>query len=182
MQLGPAEWVAIVALGVALILGAPPIFQMMWGSPNISFGFTRLDSGPLTLLLIHLYNYPIANPLLSKIGVRREEAHFHVRLIIKDDSGNLVLQYTEPSIFSGNPFEQNLCHLHAGPSPKTIEILRADSNRAWINYEGRSTGFQEFQAGTYTLRLDVWAGEKLFFEERSFLVAKDLKSSYWVDR
>ena len=178
--MGTAELLGIAALVVAA-MALPTVFQMFWGRPNITFLFTRQESERDTLLLVHLCNYPIGNRFLSGIGVRREDAHFHVRLTVKDSVGNQVLDYMEPPPSSGNPFEQNLFHLHAGPSPKTLEILGANGQCARIYYEERAEGYKELSAGSYSLRLDVWVGEKIFFEERIFVVTEDSIKSYWAD-
>jgi len=179
--MGVAEWLGVFAIAVALFLGAPPVFQMLLGHPKITFNFTRLESEKDTLLLAHLYNFPVTNRALSRIGVRREDAHFHVGIIIKDQSGNMRLHFTEPPPGSGNPFEQNLCHLHPGQSPKTLEILGADGLHARTYYENKPTSFQEFEAGNYSVRIEVWVGERMFFEERAFVITKDLRKSYWAD-
>jgi len=75
--MGPAEWIALSALGLAA-LTLPTFFQMFWGRPNITFWFNRIEDERDTLLLVHIYNFPIANRALSSLGVKRDEAHFHI--------------------------------------------------------------------------------------------------------
>lgn len=178
--MGHAEWIALAAL----LLGAmalPTVFQMFWGRPQITFWFNRVEDERDTLLLIHLQNFPIGNRVLSWMGVSREEAHFHVVVTVRDDGGNQILKYTEPPISSGDPFKPNQYHLHAGPSPITLETLGANGQHARIYYEEKPNSYHDFPPGNYLLRLDVWVGERIFFEERTFVVTGNSRKSYWAD-
>lgn len=178
--MGAAEWIALAALAVGIVV-LPTVFQMIWGHPYITFAFNRLEDQRDSLLLVHLYNLPITNRLLARIGVARTDAHFHVTIRIRDSSGNQLLRYTEPPVSAGDPFKQNLIHLHAGPSPATLEILGANTKYARVYMERRADSFHEYVPGTYRIRLEVWVAERMFFEERSFVVTANFKNSYWAD-
>src|SRR5438552_1891224 len=122
MHFGLAEWLGLAALAVALVFGAPPIFQMLWGRPKITFAFSRVEAADMlsSHLLVHLYNYPVSNRFLTWLGVKREDAHFHVRVIVKDESANQILTYADPSLSEGHLFIPNMHHLHAGAAPVTV--------------------------------------------------------------
>ena len=178
--MGVAEWIALAALILGL-MALPTVFQMIWGRPDITFVFNRTDDQKDALLLVHLYNLPVANRALSWMGVTRAEAHFRAAIKVNDSSGNQILRYAEPPISAGDPFKQNLIHLHAGPSPVTLEILGANRKCARTYTEHRADSFYDYSPGTYRLRLELWVGERMFFEERSFVVTADFKNSYWAD-
>ena len=179
--MSPGEVLGIGIGTVALAMATPPLFQMFWGRPNITFQFTRLENSVDTLLLAHIYNYPVTNRFLSGMGVRRDEAHFHVAMTVSGSDGNQILKYTEPPFTSGNPFRPIQFQLRPGPAPITLEILGANGKTARLYTEERRDSYHEFKSGNYVLRLDAWVGEKVFFESRTFVVTEDSRKSYWAE-
>ena len=79
--LGLGEWLGIFALAVGL-MALPTAFQIFWGRPEITFEFSRLHGGDYTNLFAHLYNHPVKRWLLRALGVKRDDAHFTVVVII----------------------------------------------------------------------------------------------------
>ncbi len=175
--MGLAEWLA----AGAIVLAVWPIFQMVWGRPDISFAFNRINGSVDTHLFVHLYNLPIPWRFLASIGVRRDEAKFHVGIIIKHADGNMLLRFSDPPPGSGNPYHQNLLSLSSGLSPHTLEILGANGKCARTYTENRKDSFYEYAPGTYGARIEVFVGEKMFYEERSFVVTHNPIHSYWAD-
>lgn len=125
----------IAALVVAL-MALPTAFQMLWGRPRITFRFSRVvaDDGLSVHLLAHLFNLPVTNKFLVWLGVKRDDAHFHAHVLVKDSQGNEVLSYSDPSQRS-EPFKPVQHHLHSGPVPVTVETLGASKQNARIYYD-----------------------------------------------
>lgn len=178
--MGAGEWIGLIA-AVLAVVALPTAFQMFYGRPKIEFVFSTHNTGDTTLLLVHLYNTLVTNPLLQRIGVRREEAHFSVVITVTDSVGNQILKYPEPPFSSGDVFRPNQFHLHAGGSPVTLELLGANGQHARIYYEKRAESFTEFDSGIYQVHLDAHAGELIFFDDRAFVVTQNSLHSYWAD-
>lgn len=81
--------IGVTALVISVATGVT-VLQMSYGGPDLTFAFTRVEAndGMSVHLLAHVYNYPIRQPLLLRLRVRRAEAHFYVAVIVHDSQGN----------------------------------------------------------------------------------------------
>src|SRR5713101_899603 len=70
------DWVAVAAAiigGVAFIMAAPSVLQMIWGRPQVRYEFDRLVEGQQRALIVFLKNPPIKeSSILDRIWVHRE--------------------------------------------------------------------------------------------------------------
>jgi len=101
--------VAALVIGlIALLVSAvsvPSALQMFWGGPLLRFDFGELDGSDMKVFYCTIYNVPIQNRTLQKVGVRREPAVISVRFrICEAGSNRIVLDTAQAKLFDiANP-------------------------------------------------------------------------------
>src|SRR5712691_5616336 len=110
--MGPAEWIALVALVLALI-ALPTVFQMLWGRPQIEIRFLKHDIGNASALLCACHNRPISNRFFRALGVVRESADISVGFQIFDENMKKIGDVIETEItYSGSMKKGYMVELH----------------------------------------------------------------------
>jgi hypothetical protein len=166
--MGVVEW-GVLSLGAAL--AAWPVFQTLYGRPELAFAFDRVGDHSGCVLLIHVHNRPIGSAALAQIGVKRDDANFALSMVVLDERGNQVLKYPDGR-------EPGRLHLPVGATPLTLRVLSCDTRGARVRAAG-AEGVKDLDPGTYTLRLTL--SEARPHAQRMFVVTQRRVDSYWAD-
>jgi hypothetical protein len=115
--------IAIVALLLG-VFGIPPFLQMIFGAPQIDIGFAASESedGQTKILLCHVKNRPVTNPLLLKLGVTRQPIEVDTFFeIYRKGHEDRVLGITEAKLsFGAQPHGQR--RTLSGPFPAAFNF------------------------------------------------------------
>jgi hypothetical protein len=176
MHWGPAEWIALIALGVAVV-ALPPVFQMFWGRPQVEVEFKVDDQGNL---LCDIYNRPVSNSFLVWLRVRRETACITVGILIQNaNTKEVVLHATIPSVIIGDQ-AMSLDRINLPPSHSTLSTMIVQiSGRGAGTYNSNGLWIH-LPAETYRMEMTVIDGEKRMEKQRNFVVTAEPKNSYWA--
>jgi hypothetical protein len=85
------QWIGLGATVIALVVGAltlPSAFQMWWGRPKLTIGFTAAFLNDQFVLHGHIRNEPISCKILRAIGVRRDETTISAQYGVADAATN----------------------------------------------------------------------------------------------
>ena|SRR5882672_377424 len=168
----------LVALGVAIVLGAPTVLQMVYGGPRIEVDFTRDHQGNL---FCDVYNRPVSNRFLVHLPVRREKACISVGFQIRTAENNgLILGTTIPSALINDQFAVlDKIDLPASNSPLSAMIVQISGIGAGVY---NSNGVRiSLPIAIYRMEMLVMAAEKNIHTQRNFVVTADPTKTYWAD-
>ncbi|MFC0240382.1 hypothetical protein [Rhodopseudomonas telluris] len=178
-------WLAIAGIVIglwALAMAAPPLFQMIWGKPNVSIELKKSDlSGRGVQIRCYISNKPVTNRFLRTIGVVRQATeifgdysvseygtgksiiHFE-RALIGTDRDNASLQAT---LFPATMPARFVLIAHLNELP-AISISHNHPDQGTI-----------IPAGKYVARVKVFTGDhSVISAEREFIVGPTPTETY----
>jgi hypothetical protein len=168
--MGVVQW---GALGIGIALVAWPVFQALYGRPQLSFAFDRAGDHSGCVLQVHISNQPVKSAFLLQLGVRRDDANFSLSMLVFDERGNEILKYPEGR-------EPGRLHLPGGNAPLTLRLVSCDTRGARLR-SGEAEGNRELAPGTYSLRLMASFAQRTPAAQRMFVVTQRKLDSYWAD-
>lgn len=130
------EWVGIVLAGWGIAMGAPSIFQMIFGRPKLVSEYSRVVQNQDRSLVIFLKNPPLEKKSVwGKMGVRRETIQSLIISfrISEVGSGKILIPIMQTRIFSDDdPDNIGRGRIALPPtfhSPASVMIAMWDENK-----------------------------------------------------
>ena len=96
------EWVGVVMAGVGLVMGSHPLFQAIWGRPDVQTKLEVFAQGAGRSLVMYIRNEPIKRKVYKKLGVKRETVDsLTVQYRIAElGSGKILIPVRQARIYS----------------------------------------------------------------------------------
>jgi len=179
---GFVEWFSIAGSALAIV-ALPSVFQMIWGAPHLEFDFGATKEGEKGTLRCTVYNYPIENWFLRKVGVRRESATVYAAYKIHGSEFSTEVISPILTNYQGNSRQVEIA---AGPVGAAMGIIFINGDKAYIVEDPRFKNLPDapvspINAGTYLIQILVFCGEKNFKKSAEFVITKNAADSYWVN-
>jgi hypothetical protein len=117
----------------ALLLALPPYLDLKCGVPAVELRFSdRMMVGAprdTKVLECHVFNPPITQPLLRRLGIHRKEAEITATVLIREDGSNRYVTEFVPiiSLMGGGRSTTQRVTLRESEEPALIAIV-ADEN------------------------------------------------------
>ena len=180
MHPGAVEWLALAAL-LAGVVVLPRACQRLWGRPEIEIAFDESVGNNSKVLVCHLYNRPIRNRFLRRIGVRRESARVTAEYMVIDKrSGKRVVDLTQAVFVRQDQSTAKEIDLPPAMTRTTLGIALAKDSGVFV-LENRQGAAKPLPAGTFHVPLVVHCGAKRFEFGRHFVVKVNPRNSVWAD-
>jgi hypothetical protein len=175
--------ISVIALVLAMI-ALPPVFQMVWGRPNVDviFSDSKDESNQRKYLHCQIVNLPLENRLLQKLGVyRRPIDDVHAFFSVEDiKTHKIVVIDIMASIYTTQNAEQMISvSLPASTIPALINLVEA-RNDGYTNtiahYEAKNI---KLPVGEYRAFIRVKTSEKEREFRRNFFVGNKQEDLHW---
>ncbi|MFC1909629.1 hypothetical protein ACFLXD_07320 [Chloroflexota bacterium] len=168
--------ISIVALVVAL-MALPTVAQMIWGKPNLSLDFEdRVGEGG-KVMVCKIFNLPIKNRLLRKIGVRTTVAegiiaHFEIKVANTDE---VIYPGVVPHIitYDGNIKAQRV-NLAASVFNAFFRIVSVQGNKVTVFGEEIV-----LIVGRYTVFAEITSERNITKAKKDIVVTNKIPYAYW---
>ncbi len=173
------QWLALVLafLSVpALLLALPPYLDLRYGVPAPRLRFTdRTMVGAVRdtkVLECHVFNPPIEQPLLRRLGIHRKEAEITATVMIRGHGNNRYVTEFVPiiSLMGGGRSTAQRVILRESPEPALIAIV-ADENAEIVLDPLRER--LPIRPGEYWADVTVSYGVKSVEASRAFVVSPE---------
>ncbi len=158
-------------------MAVQPFTQIMWGKPKIEVETSTRDGDNSRYLDIYLFNRPIDNSVLRRLGVRREIADdvFAQCRIENIHTHEVCVEQMFPAI-SVISNESPAVSLPGSSTPASILIVCAHKNlKATIPHSGRGM----IKPGVYELTVRVHYGENITEKKFEFSVGSNYYELNW---
>lgn len=173
------EWVGIILAVVGIAMGVQPFLKMWYGNPKLEFRFDIEDTPPFCFYECHIFNVPITNKFLRKMGVRRDTAQdvSAAYEILKKPTGEVVCPSTTVQIKTQTGVVAQRIVLPASYSPSIFAIFYLDKNtsEAFVARDNKLL----LPMGSYYARVTVVEGEEIFITGCNFTVDDKHPFVYW---
>ncbi len=102
------EWVGLVLAGASLVIGAPAVFQLIWGRPRLEVDFDVGAQGSERFLPVYFKNAPIENRVIKRLARRETIQSLTAQFRISEvGSGTVLIPNRQARIFSDDEPEAN---------------------------------------------------------------------------
>ena len=175
--------ISVIALVLAII-ALPPVFQMVWGRPNVDviFSDSKDKRNQRKYLHCQIVNLPLENRLLQRLGVyRRPIDDVHAFFSVEDiKTHKMVVTDIMASIYTTQNAEQMISvSLPASTIPALINLVEA-RNDGYANtiahYEAKNI---QLPLGEYCAIIRVKTSEKGKEFRRNFFVGNKQEDLHW---
>jgi hypothetical protein len=182
-------WLAItgIAIGVvALMMAAPPLFQMIWGKPKVSakFEVSNLEPSGGKQLRCYISNTPVQNRFLNAMGVVRQPIEIFAIYSIYEFGSNKCIVHNGRALI-GTDRENGgglQVTLFASTMPARFSLVAHQDGMEAITISHRhpEPGIA-IAAGRYTASVTIHAGDHSMHQiERGFTVGDRPSRTYWL--
>ena len=177
----PAQWVALIISLVAVLMAVPGLLQRKYGAPKIVITFDEEESENYRYLGCAIYNRPILQGLLRRLGVRREMAQDVVASFAISEQGTnrVICPESNTKIKTQQGVAWDRIELPASVIPARIVVVNFDR-------EGKVVVCKEFKeqakvlaSGAYTASIRVLSGDKVHKVEHGFVVSDSHPFAKW---
>lgn len=174
---------AIVGIGIglaAVAMAVPPLFQMIFGRPQLEFTADEFTGPDGKLLLIAVKNKKTKSRFLRKIGVEREVGNLLAYLDIQEQgTGRFVAKDISAQLSNAATREAGLS-VRALPSFTVgVSVVHTHNSDTGI-VDARSNELRPISEGDYTAHATIVCGEQVHQLRRNFKVGKTEHLTIWV--
>jgi hypothetical protein len=183
LQIAPPPELQWLALALSLLslpaiwLALPPYLDLKFGVPRVGLRFSDRDLGATHVLECHVFNPPIAHPLLRWFGVRRKEAEITAGVLIREYGSNRYITETVPiiSLMGGGRSTTQRVILRESPDPALIAIAAYEGGQAVFDPLGERL---PLRPGEYWADVNVDYGAERTEASHAFVVPEN-GELYW---
>ncbi|MBM2831950.1 MAG: hypothetical protein HW414_1002 [Dehalococcoidia bacterium] len=180
------EWVGIILAGWGLAMGAPSVFQMMLGRPELLRDYDRHVRNQERALVIFLKNPPLGEKSFwRKLGVRRDtiaslSASFRI-----SETAKVTIPIMHARIYSDDdPTEAGSWRIALPPtfswSTSIMVAMWDDKKKKAIVLGDKIRGPVELSAGVYRLEIIFLMEGEPIKEFREFIVGDKADDLVWI--
>ncbi len=177
--------IALVVGIVAMVMAAPPFFQMIYGRPKIRIRFDSTVERGVNLLLCNIYNLPVTNFFLKMLGVTRSPTDVFASFDVREHGTNKIIANSfRASLFDGKANVSGLTLVVKPPLPIVFSIMEhgdegafahdcaPSQHKSWPLPPGEYFADVKIASGEYTVQAVA----------QSFTVDADKFASHWTAR
>jgi hypothetical protein len=162
---------------VAILMAAPPIFQMIWGAPKIAISVGKADS-EMKALIFNVSNKPVKSWVLRKMGVRRQSTEVVGSLWITQEHKGEIVAHGIPDLFAVDGLAPKRRAIGSSIAPGAhIPVIWMDKGRAWAQAEANSPNVT-LPPDIYLASVKLESGEDMLSYSHHFVVTPD--EIYWA--
>jgi hypothetical protein len=176
---------ALVIGAVATIIAVPPFLQMIYGRPKILVRFDESVEQGANLLICNIYNRPITNWFLKKIGVARNATDVFASFNVRELGTNEILANAfRASLFDG---KANMSGLSLASKPSLpivfVVVEHNDSGAITINHAPSQSKKLVLKPGEHLADVKIaWGEYAVSAVSQSFTIDTDKFSTHWTAR
>jgi hypothetical protein len=175
----------LVVATVAVILALPPLLQMMRGGPLVKIAFDATVEQDTQFLLCKIFNLPVRNWLLRKLGVARAATDVFASFDIREHGTNKIIANSfRASLSDTKSHATGLTLTIKPPLPVIFTVVAHDAKGALC--EDHAPGQPQrllLQPGEYFADVKIGWGEMTVRQvAQSFTVAGDKFATHWTAR
>lgn len=173
------EWIGIVLAGVGLVMAVPSAMQMTYGRSLITLRFGIEDKEKACFYHCEVYNMPIKNRLLRKLGVRKEAAQDVVAMfeIRERVTGRCQCPLTVTILKTQSGVGAERISLPASLFPAIFAIIYVDKNTNEVSVMREPKSL--LPVGEYTAEVKVVEGQDTHIVRCNFVIADKYPFVYW---
>jgi hypothetical protein len=170
-----------IVIGLAAVaMAIPPLFQMIFGRPQLEFKADEFAGPDGKLLLIGVKNERIKSRFLRKIGVEREVGNLLAYLDIQEQgTGKFVAKDISARLSNTATREEGLSVRALPLCTVGVLVVHAHDSHTGI-VDARSDELRPISEGEYTAHATIVCGEKVHQLKKSFKVGKAEHLTIWV--
>lgn len=181
------EWAGFVVGGVGVVMGTPPVFQMMWGRPLVKTQLERGVEGTNRFLTVYLKNPPVRNPILKRLGVRRETVQSLTAQFRISEAGNgkIIIPTRQAKIYSDDDRTDEGSYRIA--LPPTFSVAASIVVVLWDTQKGkafvppcRQQQPHCLEPGYYSAHLILLVDGEPMHIRRNFVVGNEADALTWT--
>jgi hypothetical protein len=170
---------------VALLLAIPPMLQMIFGRPKIRIAVASSFEQGAQLLICSIYNMPIRNWFLNKIGIARSATDVFVLFDVREHGTNKIIANAfRPMLYDSKTSMKGLS-LTINPSlPLCFTVVAHDDTGAMTEDHTPSENKRlKLPAGEYFADFKIASGEtRVDAVAQSFTIGTDKEKTHWTAR
>ena len=177
--------VALIVGVVAMLMAAPPFFQMIYGRPKIRIRFDSTIERGFNVLLCNVYNQPVTNFFLKKLGVTRTPTDVFASFDVREHGTNKIIANSfRANLFDGKANVSGLTLVAKPPLPIVFSIVEHGDKGAFAHdYAPSQTKSVLLPPGEYFADVKIASGEyTVQTVAQSFTVDTDIFASHWTAR
>ena len=170
---------------VALVIAIPPLLQMVYGRPKIRVGFDMSTEQGAKLLLCNIYNRPITNWFLKKIGVTLTPTDVFASFDIREHGTNKIIASAFRARLHDAKANTTGLSLAAKPSlPVVFVVIEHDDKGAiTIDHAPSQTKELRLELGEYFADVKIaWGEATVRAVAQSFTIDANKDATHWTAR
>ncbi len=175
--------IAGIVLGVAaLAMAAPPLFQMMFGRPELTFEADDFTGPDGRILVIAIKNPPVANRFLRHIGVEREASDVVAFFDVQELGTGRLIARTVTGLLSCAVLQTTGLQARALPNFTIGLTVIGTRNGIASIVDARPEKVVSITPGHYVAHIAVVRGQHTYRIDQNFRVAKVDHETMWDQR
>jgi hypothetical protein len=175
--------IAGIILGsVALVMAIPPLFQMLYGRPKLTFEADDFTGPDGRILVIAIKNQPIKSRLLLLLGVEREPGDVQAFFDIQEQGTGKLLVGAASGLLQCAPMRTMglLVRSLPGFSVGLTVIGTREGKAHFVN--ARAETENPIGPGHYIARIAIVRGQHTYNINQTFTVGTEDHMTFWDDR
>jgi hypothetical protein len=176
------HWLAIfgVILGVAaMVMAAPPLFQMFFGRPRLRFEADDFTGPDGRILVIAIKNPPVRNRILRFLGVEREYGDVIAFFDIQElGTGRIVANSVRGQMQTVHLRELGLQGRSMPGFTVGLTVVATRNGQATI-VSGNSEEMKDLPLGFYVARISIFRGQDIYRIGQKFRVDATDHKTIW---
>jgi len=181
--IGTALAIVGIALGLAAIaMAIPPLFQMLFGRPRLSFEADDFTGPEGRILVIAIKNAPVANKFLRALGVERETGEVSAFFDIQEQgTGKLIARSVTGLMQTTNLREVGLLARSMPGFTAAVTVISTRQGHAQI-VDANPEKIAPLPVGHYIAHIAVVRGQDTYRIDQTFRVAQVDHETIWYER
>jgi hypothetical protein len=181
------EWVGIVLAGIGLAMTSPSILQRLCGKPIVKVDFDRGIEDKKRFLLVFLQNPQVKNPILRKLGIKRDSVQsLTVQFRISEfGSGTIIEPIRNAKIYpDDDPTDIGKWRVALAPTFSVgacfiIALWDAQQKKALVPPD-RTRQILELSSGYYRVDIIMMIDGEPMHKSRQFVVGEKSDDLIWA--
>jgi len=173
--------VGIVLGLVAIAMAVPPMFQMLYGRPQLEFATDEVHvaDGAGKVLLIAITNKKTENRFLQMIGVEREIGNVLAYFNIQDETHNFIAKDISGLLTFSSALESGFSARALPLFTVGLPIVLIHGSEAAI-LDARSDRSRTIGEGYYSANITIICGEQIHNITKNFKVGNAEHLTSWI--
>jgi len=178
------HWLAIIAIAlgvVAIIMAAPPLFQMFFGRTRLRFEADDFTGPDGRILVLAIKNSPITSKFLRLIGVERETGNISAFFDVQEIGTGRIIARSISGLMQTTHLRE--MGLEARTIPGfTVGLTIIGTRNGQAHVVAAKSDPIPISAGHYAAHIAVIRGQDVYRIDQSFRVGSADHETIWYER